>query len=387
MNRFKLSQNFQDLFRALILGVISGLVIAYFFKSLYWVQNFQRSNQYYILLLPIVWLILKLTKRYTLYFPVSFSEAYLSESVTYKYWNKLGVLFNFGGSVLSHFSGASIGREAIAVTLSSTLAQLAGLDWTFWRSIVLAGSFGIATGSPWVGLVLLFEVFSTNINQKLLTIVMAWAGCLVFQNFHIPHLIQPFFVLGVNSYFEKLFFVFVAAAIIGLISRFYKTALIFLEKKFKKSSIWILFLLIMLVSIILFQPQYKDLHSLSLQQFEYLANGHISAEFILFKIMFTIFFVSVGFWGGDFVPSVLIGSGLGVILAKIFSIDPMFGLMLGAYSFFCGLTRLKWTALVLTALLVGYHQLIWVYVFLTVCRWFAGNISLYTTATTPVSEA
>ncbi len=87
----------------------------------------------------------------------------------------------------------------------------------------------------------------------------------------------------------------------------------------------------------------------------------------------------MGFWGGDFVPSVLIGSGCGVALAHIFSIDAKFGLMLGSFSFFCGLTRLKWAAFFMAASLVGFQHLLWIYLFLTICRWFAGTASVYTT--------
>ena len=372
-------QNLKNLFITLSMGLVCGLVISVFFKSLFWVQNFQATHSHYILLLPLVWLILKFTKKMTLYFPVSVSDVYNTNPATYKYWNKFGFIFNFIGSVLSHFSGASIGREGVAVTLSSTLAQVIGLDWAYWRSIVVSASFGIATGSPLIAVAFLFEVFISSADQKILTLAMSWVGSLVLQSYQMPHLLKPFFVLDVNPASEKLIFIFCAGAIIGLLSRFYKTSFFIFKKYFDKSSIVFTVVVIFLVSIILYQPQFKDIHSLSLAQFQLVQTGLILPEFVFYKILFTLFFVSVGFWGGDFVPSVLIGSGLGVILAKYFSIDPMFGLMVGSFSFFCGLTRLKWTALFLTLMLVGWHQIIWVYLFLTVCNWFSGTDSLYTT--------
>ncbi len=374
----KLSEQIKKIIIALLLGSTTGLIVACFFKCLQWIQIFHETHRAYILLLPIVWLMLKLTKKMTLYFPVAVSEVYMTTPATYKYWNKLSIVFNFFGSILSHFSGASIGREGVAVTLSSSMAQIAGLDWVFWRSIVIASSFGIATGSPWVSIVFLFEVFDSNFEQKILTVVVSWAGCLVMQNFQIPQLLPHFFVLGVNSFSEKLFFVFAGAAVIGVTSRFYKSIYFNLKNRLNQMPIWIVFCVVLIISFILFQSQFKNIHSLSLERFERLSSGNISPEFLFYKFIFTLFFVSVGFWGGEFVPSVLIGSGLGIILAKYFSIDPAFGLMLGSFSFFCGLTKLKWTALTLTALLVGFHQLIWVYLFLTACRWFSGPTSIYT---------
>ncbi len=371
-------QSFKKIITALFMGLVSGLTIVLFFKVLDWIQIFHSTHRHYIFLLPFVWLILKLTKKMTLYFPVSINEIYSTTPLTYKYWNKFSFFFNFAGSVLGHFSGASIGREGVAVSLTSSLAQLFRLDWMYWRGIVVASSFGIATGSPWIALVFLFEVFNSNLNQKILTLIMAWVGCLIMQNFQVPELLPKFFVLGVNSFGDKLFFVISAAIIIGIVSRAYKAIYFNLKNRFDQQSIWLSLGLIFLTSIILFNPQFKDIHSLSLPQFNQLISGDMSVDFIFHKIAFTLFFVSMGFWGGDFVPSVLIGSGLGIILAKYFSIDPTFGLMLGSFAFFCGLTRLKWTALTLTALLVGFHQLIWMYLFLTICRWFSGQSSIYT---------
>ncbi len=375
----KLQVNFKNLFLALVMGSLIGFSAVSFFKSLFWIQNFQRTHSYYIFLLPVVWLVLKFIKRTTLYFPVTVSEAYNTTPATFRHWNKLSFLFNFVGSVLSHFSGASIGREGVVIALSASLAQVFNLDWNYWRVIVISAGFGVAMANPFVGVVFLYEVFTSKMNQKLLTFLMAWIGCLIAQSFQIPVLIEPFFVLGVNSFSEKLFFVLIAGGLIGLASRIYKASFFKLKNHFDKSPIWLTAIILLFVSIILYQTQFKDLHSLSLGAFKLLSSGQITAEFIFYKFLITLFFVSVGFWGGEFVPSLLIGSGLGIVLAKYFLIDPTFGLMLGSFAFFCGLTNLKWTALILTGLLVGFHQLLWVYLFLTVCRWFAGRASVYTT--------
>lgn len=374
-----INHNFKKLFIAISFGSFIGLIVMSFFKSLFWVQEFHSKNVYYIFLLPIVWLILRLTKKFTLYFPVSVAEVYNTTPSTYKQWPKLGLIFNFFGSVLSHFSGASIGREGVAITLSASLAQLLKIDWVFWRPIVISAGFGIAVDNPFVGLVFLFEVFISNLDQKILALIMCWVGCLVLQTAQLPHLLEPFFVLGVNSYTDKLVFILCSGAIIGMFSQFYKTLFFKLKSRFDRGSAWFLVPAIFISSVILFFPEFKDIHSLSLAQFQSVQAGQVSTEFLLYKIAFTLFFTSIGFWGGDFVPSVLIGSGIGVVLAKLFSMDPTFGLMLGSFSFFCGLTRLKWTAFFLTASLVGFHQLAWVYLFLTVCNWFSGTVSVYTT--------
>lgn len=371
--------HFKNIFTAVALGLFSGALIALFFKSLFWIQNFQQNNTHYILLLPIVFILLRLMKRYSLYFPASVVEVYHATPADYKYWSRGGLFFNFIGSMLSHFSGASIGREGVAITMSASLVQLFKLDWSYWRPIIISAAFGIAIGHPIVGFVFMYEVFSTNWDQKIWGLLMTWTGCLVVQTLQVPHLLEPFLVLDINSTIDKLVFVMCAAAVIGLFSRFYKNQLFNLKQRFDQAPVWILVLLICIVSGILFLPQFKDLHSLSLNQFHLVQTGQITFDFLIYKFLFTLFFVAIGFWGGDFVPSVLIGSGCGVYLAHIFGIDPKFGLMVGSFSFFCGLTRLKWTAFVMAAFLVGFQHLLWIYLFLTVCRWFAGTASVYTT--------
>jgi H+/Cl- antiporter ClcA len=373
------SAHTKNIFFAVILGLFSGTIIAVFFKSLFWIQNFQQNNSHYILLLPIVFLILKLFKKQSLYFPVSVSEVYSATAANQKYWSRGGLFFNFIGSTLSHFSGASIGREGVAITMSASLVQLLKLDWNYWRPIIMSAAFGIAIGHPIVGFVFMYEVFSTNWDQKIWGLLMTWTGCLVIQTLQVPHLIEPFLVLDINSTTDKFVFSIAAAAMIGLLSRLYKSQFFSLKQRFDRTSLWILLPLIFIASGILFLPQFKDLHSLSLNQFQMLQSGQVSIEFLIYKFLFTLFFVAIGFWGGDFVPSVLIGSGFGIYLAHFFGVDPKFGLMVGAFSFFCGLTRLKWTAFVMAAFLVGFQHLLWIYLFLTVSRWFAGTASVYTT--------
>lgn len=372
------STHTKNIFTAVLIGLLTGLLIALFFKSLFWIQNFQQNNSHYVLLLPVVFILLKLIKKNSLYFPVSIFEVYNTTPSTYKYWSRGGLFYNFLGSVLSHFSGASVGREGVAITLGASVSQLLKLDWNYWRPIVISASFGIAIGHPIVGFVFMYEVFSTNWDQKIWGLLMTWTGCLVIQTFQVPHLLESFLVLDINSTSQKLIFVFVSAAVIGVLSRLYKNMLFSLKARFDRTSIWVLIFLVCCATAVLFLPHFKDLHSLSLNQFQIVQSGQMSSEFLIYKYLFTLFFVAIGFWGGDFVPSVLIGSGCGVYLAHYFGVDPKFGLMLGAFSFFCGLTRLKWTAFFMAAFLVGFQHLIWIYLFLTVCRWFAGAASVYT---------
>ena len=57
--------------------------------------------------------------------------------------------------------------------------------------------------------------------------------------------------------------------------------------------------------------------------------------------------------------------------------DSQFGVLLGAFSYFAGLTNLKWTALFLALFLSAFDHGIWIYMCLSFVFWFSGNRSLY----------
>jgi H+/Cl- antiporter ClcA len=125
------------------------------------------------------------------------------------------------------------------------------------------------------------------------------------------------------------------------------------------------------------QPLLKPLHSLSLETFAEIQNGHVRLDFLVLKIVFTLIFISLGFIGGDFVPLVIVGSGFGVLVAQLIGVPYQFGLVLGCMSFFTGVTRLKWTSLVLVYLLTGFSVMLWAYVCLSMTRHISGPVSLY----------
>jgi H+/Cl- antiporter ClcA len=370
---------FRLYFQGLILAGVLGFLTIGFYGGLQWIQNFQALNttRYYVLVLPAVWLLLYFFKRASLYYPVSISSAVELDALTFKQSSPWALPQQVFGALASHFAGASLGREALVVIMAHHLAQILRFDFKFFRPVVLATGFATATGMPLVGLVFALEVFSTSLFQKLLILLMSWVGCLVVESFHVEPLLAVRTVELSYGFWQSLGSVILMASVIGISARFYKWAYFQISERSKKLSWWSGVLFSSFLALILFQPQFHLTHSLSLDLLQQLQVGQGSTGEIGLKFVVTLICVGLGFWGGEFVPSLIIGAGLGVLGMKELGLDPQWGLLLGTFAFFAGLTRLKWTAFFLAGFTFGFFHFVWLYLFLTIVRWFSGSSSLY----------
>lgn len=374
----KTDPNYKKLVITLLFGTVIGLMTAVFYWLLQRIAllHSEITTSFYLLLLPIVWLVIYFLHRRTLYFPSSIAAIYNADAITMKHSNRKAIGYTFFGNVLGHLAGASVGREGAVVVFGTHISRLAQLDWQYWRPIVMASSFAVATEQPWVALVFIIEMFSSSVLQKVWTVIAAWVGVLVMQSLHIPSLLVMVQPLKENSFSEKLYFIVILSLVVGFSARLYKWALLYLKTFLKKHTAVSFLAVVILMAAFFFGP-FKNIHSLSLLELPQLQLGHMQIETVIFKYLFTLLFVAVGFWGGEYVPSVLIGAGCGVWLAQQMQIDPLWALALSAFTFFAGLTKLKWTGLALTVLVFGWSYFSWGYFLMILIQWFCGNLSLY----------
>ena len=372
-------KSIKNLWISLVLGLLIGLLATGFFKVLASIQIFHQQNSYYIYFLPLIWILLKFIRHQTLFFPLNVAQTYQSDEVSAKHWSKWGLPFNFIGASLSHFAGASVGREGAVVVFATELAQIFKLSLQYFKPIAMSAGFAIAMDNPWIALVFIFEMFSTRIDQKIFSVIAAWIGCLILKTFQVPPLIPTIEVSGQISFWDLLVFVFVLAASVGYLSRVYK----WIHRRVKilsqpQKKYWAFLCVIILTSVMCW-PDFKSMHSLSLEALTQATQGHVTAQFFFIKFLLTVVCVSIGFWGGDFVPSLVLGNVWGVFIAQKLKIPDIFGLMFGCYSFFLGFNLLKWTAYFLTIAVFGTQHFMMLYFYMSLVQSFAGPVSLYKT--------
>ena len=99
------------------------------------------------------------------------------------------------------------------------------------------------------------------------------------------------------------------------------------------------------------------------------------------KILFTAMTLSVGFKGGEIVPSFFVGATLGCVVAPLIGLDPALGAGVGIIAMFCGVTNGALASMMLSVELFGAEYLPLFGVAVAVSYAMSGQVSLYHTQT------
>ena len=370
-----------NLVLALVIGVAAA-ALSYGFQA---VVNFseQLRTEYpqIVLGLPILFIITVLLKKKTLYYPHKVKELYEMNEQKNFFWNRWKAFYHFLGAGLSHLFGASVGREGVIVLTTTGIVRLFNMSLPYWGPVAASVGFAAITGNKWVGIIFLIEMYTTQFSQKIWTFFGGWIAILILQSLKFPHLLSAVTIPETDSWFKRFAFIFLLAMVIGYLSRAYKRSYFFLSDFFaKKHIVWAIAMSAAL-GYALYNPDLRVLQSLSLELVTKYSSGALMIEsdmqMVLLKLVFTLFCVSLGFFGGEFVPLVLVGCGLGAIGAQYFGESLLMGSALGAFAVFAGVTRLKWTCVVLCATLMDYSMMLWVYIFFSILHAFSGDKSIY----------
>ncbi|AZZ37772.1 hypothetical protein CIK05_13510 [Bdellovibrio sp. qaytius] len=370
-----------NLFLALVIGVAAA-ALSYGFQA---VVNFSEvlRQQYpeIVLGLPILFILTVLLKKKTLYYPYKVKDLHEMTQGQNFFWNRWKSFYHFIGASLSHLFGASVGREGVIVLTTTGIVRLFNLSLPYWGPVAACVGFAAITGNKWVGIIFLIEMYTTQFSQKVWTFFGGWIAVLILQSLNFPHLISAVSIPETESWFKRFAFIFLLGLIIGYLSRAYKRSYFFLSDFFAKKNIVWAIVMAAVLGYALYNPGLRPLQSLSLDLVSKFSSGALMIEsdmqLVLLKLVFTLLCVSLGFFGGEYVPLVLVGCGIGATAAQYFGESLLLGSTLGAFAVFAGVTRLKWTCVILCASLMDYTMLLWVYIFFSVVHSFSGEQSIY----------
>lgn len=364
------------LFGAAAAGLSFGLQAVIDFS-----QQLRLEYPQTVLCLPILFVITVLLKKKTLYYPHKVKDLYEMTEQKNFFWNRWKSVYHFVGASLSHLFGASVGREGVIVLTTTGVVRLFNLSLPYWGPVAASIGFAAITGNKWVGIIFLIEMYTTQFSQKVWTFFGAWVSILILQSLKFPHLLSVVTIPDTDSWLKRFFFVFLLGMIIGYVARYYKKSYFFLSDFFAKKHIFWAILMSASIGYALYNPDLRQLQSLSLDLVERFSSGSLVTEYdmqlVFLKLVFTLLCVSLGLFGGEYVPLVLVGVGLGVTGAQYYGESLLLGSVLGAFAVFAGVTRLKWTSVVLCLGLLDYTMFIWVYIFYSVVHSFSGDQSIY----------
>lgn len=356
----------------LLISSIVGSSTACFLYSLDFVTSLRESNQWIIFSLPITGFIIGY-----IYFHYGENankgnniiiEAYHEESKIVPF--KLAPLV-YLGTVLTHLSGGSAGREGAAVQMGSAFAS-AFSTWFKLKPeekktmLVMGMSAGFAAvfGTPLAGAIFALEIMGfkfirwQSVISSLVAAYFAHYFCLSWKIEHSIFIIKS--IPSINTL--EIFWSLVAGICFGLVAYIYILSNKLFEKffsliQYKPLRPFFGGVIIALVIWLMDTTQYIGLGIPSiLDAFEKPA-GHYD---FLIKLLLTSFTLSAGFKGGEVTPLFFIGATLGSILILFIPLPFSLLAAMGFVAVFSGATHCVLASIVLGIEIFSYKAGIYI---------------------------
>ena len=267
----------------------------------------------------------------------------------------------FLGTVLTHLTGGSAGREGAALQLggciSGSLGRLLKLNDKDERIITMcgmAGGFSALFGTPLSAAVFAMEVESIGVmyyaalvpcvlSALIANLISGYLGVAstAFSLAPVPELSPVVFlqVIGLG-------------VLCGILANLFCRAMHLGGKLYGKVSNPYLRAALggALVAALSLMEGSGDYNGAGMQVIvAALAGSAVPWAFVL-KIVFTVLTLGAGFKGGEIVPCFFVGATFGCTVAPLIGMNPGFGAALGLVAVFCGVTNSP-----MTSILLGYE--------------------------------
>ena len=358
------------LLSAVITGAICGICGVIFSKSVGFVTELRAHNPWILYLLPLAGVlsvvIYKLLKVKNIGAVNVFNSARSEEDLP-----KGLAPAVLAGTVLSHFFGASVGREGAALQIGGGVANVIGrvfkFDETLRRVSIMCGMaalFSAVFGTPLAACAFIIEVVMTDLSLMAIVPILAssYAAYFVATNLGIA---PERFAVGVMPSFNldvalKTVLITAACIIVGYI--FCKGLSIFKDaakKAFKNEYIRMAVggIITIILTLIVANYEYNG------SGIEIIAHtfeaGTVRYEAFALKILFTVICVAAGYKGGEIIPTLFIGATLGATVASLVGIPLGFGAAVGMAVLFCAATKCPVATVLLACEMFGFEH--WIY--------------------------
>lgn len=296
----------------------------------------------------------------------------------------------FIGTVITHLFGGSAGREGAALQLGgsigSQIGNLIGLDEKDMHLITLCGMSGVFAA-----------LFGTPLTAAFFSMEVISIGIIYYSAF-IPCIVSSLTAYGVSLYFglepvkftlnvfpevslENIIKVMILGSLCAVVS------IIFCEilhksnnvlKKYISNSYMRVFIggtAIVIMTLIIGS---RDYNGAGMDIISSAVNGTARPEAFILKMIFTAITISVGYKGGEIVPTFFIGSTFGCVIGSFLGLDPCFGAAIGLAALFCGVVNTLITSVILSIELFGAGNIILFAIACGVSYMESGYYSLYT---------
>ena len=312
--------------------MLGGLVSGAFIGSLNWATTARINHGWLIGLMPLGGLIVGLAYHYLGHSVVAGNNLVLDEI----HEPGAGVPARmapmvYGGSVVSHVVGASVGREGAAVQITASITDTVSRFFNpseHMRRLLLvsavAAGFGAMFGVPVGGAIFAIEVQHRGrpkYDYVMYALTASIVGDRIVRELDIKHLATPM-LMHVDISFSLLWRVFVASAAFALIAVAFIKGVHSLKAKMSQWFPWgpaRPFMGALAVLALTFAADTREYLGLSTHIAEAALWGAVglSALAVLWKLAFTTVSLGTGFVGGEVLPLFIIGALAGAQTGRL----------------------------------------------------------------------
>ncbi len=346
-------------------GVLAGLASAAFLEALDRATELRLDHRWLVWLLPAAGLVVGLVHHHLGGRAVRGNELLLEEIHEPTAWvpRRMAPLV-FGGTVLSHLVGASVGREGAALQMSGSLTDLLARGLRLEREdrrlllvAALAGGFGSVFGVPWAGAVFALEVQSVPRMRRRAAIpalVASFVGDRIVHLVGVHHAVRP--QLHVALTFGLLWRVAVAGVAFGAVAAAFTASVRGIKAAVGATVRWPPARPVVggLATLGLVALAGRSYLGLSLPLIDHALAGHDPGWSVFaLKILFTVVALGCGFPGGEVTPLFVIGATLGAALGAALGVPAGALAAVGFVAVFAGAAKTPAACTVMAVELFG----------------------------------
>ena len=372
-------------------GIIVGVVIALFLKSLQTATFLRENNSWLIYFLPIGGTLV--------------SYLYLSYGKDSSKGNNLiierinegegNIPFRmaplvFLGTFITHLFGGSAGREGtgvqIGASICSKIGKLLKLNKKDSTMIIISGvssGFGVIFGTPIAGTIFGLEVsYIGKIKYEAIIpcLISSYIGNYIATLFKVQH--GHYNMEFVSPQDVSIFYkVILCSILFGLVSKLFAEFTHFLKKVFAKNisnnclKSFIGGVIIIVIISLLNNRMYLGL---SLELLDLSFKQPVIYYAFAIKLILTSITLATGFQGGEVTPLFVIGATFGNILAHLVGLPISFLAGIGMIGVFCGGTKTPLSSFAMGLELFGGMNIKYIFVTCVISYVFSGKSGIYT---------
>ena len=362
---------------SLITGTAVGFISSAFHIGLEKCADIRKEQPYIILLLPVagllivsIYKLLKLTHdKGTNMVLIAVRDG---SGMTWK--NTLSI---FTGSILTHLTGGSAGREGAALQIGGSIGSQLGIWFKLneqdHRLITMCGMSAAAFFS--------MEVISVGIMHYSAIIPCSAAALIGFKissYFGVSPSVMNVKIDSLNwEIYLKASFIAILCGLLSIVFCFVLKNSARIYRYFIRNPYLRIFIGGLLVVVLTFICGTYDYNGAGSEVIAQAFETRAPFQQFILKLLFTALTLGAGFKGGEILPVFFVGSTFGSFIAPLLDLDCSLGAAIGLSCLFCGVTNCPVTALFLCIELFGVKTLPICLITCAIAYMFSGYAGLY----------